>query len=220
MILQRVRRRLVRRAQIIRRDHLDDFAFVHINKTGGSSVERTLGLPVDHRTALEWRDDLGPEAWERRYRFTVVRNPWDRAVSHYHYRVQTNQTSLGERKIGFREWLLRVFVERDPAYYDQPKMFMPQLDWVSDEEGALMVDRVCRFERLSDDISEVGKVIGRPLDLPHLKASQRGPYQSYYDDETRDVVSAWFRRDADAFGYAFDEPRPPPRRSRTPSSHA
>ncbi len=202
-LVTRILRRAAKEARIVRRDRLDDFAFVHINKTGGTSVEHALGLPVDHRTAQEWRRDLGPRAWDRRFRFTVVRNPWDRAVSHYHYRVLTDQTGLGADPVGFGEWAHRVYGDQDERYYDQPKVFMPQVDWVSDEDGALMVDRVCRFERLREDVAEVGQEIGRPIDLPHVKASKRGPYQSYYDDELREVVGEWFRRDVEAFGYSF-----------------
>ena len=202
-LVDKIARRVVKETRIARRDHLDAFAFVHINKTGGSSVERALRLPIDHRTAQEWRRDLGEKEWGRRFRFTVVRNPWDRAVSHYHYRVQTNQTGLGDAPIGFRDWALRVYGERDPRYHDQPKMFMPQVDWIADEDGALMVDRVCRFERLHEDLVEVGREIGRPLVIPHLKASKRGPYQAYYDDDVREVVSTWFRKDIEQFAYAF-----------------
>ena len=97
-----------------------------------------------------------------------------------------------------------MYVERDPRYHDQPKMFMPQVDWVSDEEGTLMVDRVCRFERLVDDVAEVGREIGHSLVLPHVKASKRGQYQPYYDNEAREAVAAWFQKDIEAFGYAFD----------------
>ena len=202
-LLHRVVRRAVKEVQALRRDHLDGFAFVHINKTGGSSIERALQLPIDHRTALEWRRDLGDREWNRRFTFSVVRNPWDRAVSHYHYRVQTNQTGLGDAPIGFDEWARRVFGERDSRYLDQPKMFMPQTDWLTDEDAEMLVDRVCRFENLADDVARVGDEIGRPLRLPHVKASDRGPYRTYYDDETRELVGAWFRDDIDRFGYAF-----------------
>ena len=202
-LVHRIRRRATKEVRLFRRDHLDDFAFVHINKTGGSSVERALGLPIDHRTALEWRHDLGEREWRRRFTFSVVRNPWDRTVSHYHYRVQTNQTGLGDAPIGFGAWVRRVFADRDPRYLDQPKMFMPQTDWLSDEDGELLVDRVCHFEHLAEEVAQVGDEIGRALHLPHVKASPRGPYRTYYDDETRRLIGAWFRDDIDRFDYSF-----------------
>lgn len=110
---------------------LSDVEFIHINKTGGSSVEEALGLPFRHQTAAEALAVIGRRRWDRRLTFSVVRNPWDRAVSQYHFRVRTGQTGLDESGISFTEWLRLVHVERDPAYRDVPRMFMPQLDWLT-----------------------------------------------------------------------------------------
>ena len=34
-------------------------------------------------------------------------------------------------------------------------------------------------------------------------ASKRAGYQSYYDDETRQIVAQWFHEDIETFGYSF-----------------
>src|SRR5512142_172165 len=128
------------RLALLRARYALDYVFIHINKTGGSSVERALGLPFQHKTAVELREEIGAGRWARCFKFTIVRNPWDRAVSHFYYRVQTNQTGLAERPIPFAEWVERVYVERDPRYHDQPRMFMPQVDWIADEGGRILVD--------------------------------------------------------------------------------
>ncbi len=180
-----------------------DYVFVHINKTGGSSVERALGLPFQHRTAAELRAGMGAARWARRFKFTIVRNPWDRAVSHFYYRVQTNQTGLGDHPISFAQWLERVYVERDPRYYDQPRMFMPQVDWIADRDGRILVDFVGRFETLERDFAGICARIGRRAELPHLKSSARPDYRAAYTDATAAIVARAFAPDIDAFGYAF-----------------
>lgn len=185
--------------------YLSDAAFVHINKTGGSSVEAALGLPFQHKTARELRDELGEKRWMRRFRFTVIRNPWDKVVSHYHYRVKTNQTGLGgTQRIPFGEWVERAYGDRDPRYYDQPKMFMPQCDWICDEHGQLMVEYVGRFETLADDFHHICAVLGRRATLPHLKPSGRGDHRAHYSDSAAAVVAKVFAADIDRFGYRFD----------------
>ena len=187
----------------LRARYLFDFSFVHINKTGGSSVERALALPFQHKTAAELREELGARRWERRFRFTIIRNPWDRAVSHYYYRVMTNQTGLGDGAVAFGEWIERVYGERDPRYYDQPRMFMPQLDWLTDREGRLLVEFIGRFETLEKDFTEICRRTGRRATLPHLKRSARPDYRQAYTDRTAELVGRWFAADASAFGYSF-----------------
>lgn len=184
--------------------YLTDFVFVHINKTGGSSIEKALGLPFQHKTARELRDELGRQRWERRFSFAFVRNPWDKVASHYHFRVLTNQTSLGADPIGFNEWVVRAYGENDPRYFDRPKMFMPQVEWVSDERGRIIVDFIGRFERLEEDFRKVSRILEREAALPHLKKSRDGDYRALFTSEAADVVERWFARDIAAFGYSFE----------------
>lgn len=200
-----LRYRIEDRAALLRTKYLLDVVFVHINKTGGSSIEAALGLPFQHRTALELRRALGPRRWERRFSFAFVRNPWSRVASHYAYRVQTNQTGLGDGRTGFTEWVRLAYGERHPRFHDQPKMFQPQLDWITDEEGSIIVDYIGRFERLREDFAAVCARIGRTATLPHLKSSRGKDYRRLYDDETAEIVARWFARDIARFDYTFDD---------------
>jgi hypothetical protein len=180
-----------------------DFIFIHINKTGGSSIENALGLRFEHKTALEKMREVGPEQWERSFTFTVVRNPWDKVASHYHYRVMTNQTGLGLNPIGLPAWVKRAYRERDPFYFDKPRMFMPQIRWIADDSGRILVDRIARFETLQQDFADICSRIGRDASLPHLKRSVRGDYRQYYDDESVEIIANWFREDIERFDYQF-----------------
>lgn len=181
-----------------------DIVFIHINKTGGSSIEAALKLPFQHKTALELMHEIGDRRWNRSFRFAFVRNPWDKVASHYSYRVQTNQTGLGTNPIPFTEWVRRSYGEQDRRYYDQPKMFMPQLNWVADEQGRVLMDMVGRYESLSEDFERVCEAIGRRASLPHLKKSANTDYRRKYDSATVDIVARWFEKDIHAFEYRFE----------------
>jgi hypothetical protein len=178
--------------------------FIHINKTGGSSIERALGLPFQHRTAQEIIQDLGEKRWLKRFRFAFVRNPWDKVASHYQFRVKTNQTGLGRQPIPFGEWVRIAYGEQALPYYDNPKMFMPQVDWLTDQQGRIQLDFVGRFERLNADFAEVCHRIGHKAALPHLKKSSGGDYRRLYDAASAEIVARWFARDIEAFRYTFD----------------
>jgi hypothetical protein len=179
------------------------FILIHINKTGGSSVEQALGLRFEHLTALEKIAQIGRPQWDSAYTFAFIRNPWDKVVSHYHYRVQTNQTNLATDPLTFAQWVSLTYGRQDPAYYDNAKMFMPQVDWITDAEGKLLVNFVGRFERLAADFKTICRHLGREATLPHLKASKRGHYRDYYDEPTQAIVAEWFRKDIERFAYRF-----------------
>ena len=137
------------------------------------------------------------------FTFAFVRNPWDKVVSHYHYRVKTNQSGLRDRPLDFNTWVRLAYIDKDSSYYDHPRIFMPQMDWITDRDGKILVDFIGRFEQLDRDFRAVCDHLGITAELPHEKKSNRGPYQAYYDDETRAFVADWFDQDIDLFDYRF-----------------
>jgi hypothetical protein len=177
------------------------YVFIHINKTAGSSIERALGLKFEHKTARQKCMELGELRWQRAFKFSFVRNPWDKVVSHYHFRVKTNQTGMGDGHIGFSDWVRAAYHERDPRYYDQPKMFAPQTEWLTDDSGKLIVDFIGRFETLNSDIASIQRILQRTIALPHLKSSPHTNFGSYYDDASWAIVASHFNRDCTLFGY-------------------
>jgi hypothetical protein len=156
-------------------------------------------------TVQEKIKEIGVRRWQEKLSFTVVRNPWDKVVSHYHYRVQTNQTNLKTNPVAFRDWVLLTYRDKNPSYYDRPKMFMPQVNWLSDADGEIPVDHICRFEKLNEDFGAVCQKLGKVVHLPHVKSSKRTHYSDYYDEETSEVVANWFREDLEVFGYRFSD---------------
>lgn len=135
----------------VRRAIYGQFAFIHINKCGGTSIEAALDLPKIHDTARQRRDKIGAARWERIPSFALVRNPYAKVASHYRYRVKRNHTGLGSDSIGLNEWVHQAYGEKNPEYYDNPLMFAPCIDWITDEAREVMVDLVVRIEEI--DIS-------------------------------------------------------------------
>jgi chondroitin 4-sulfotransferase 11 len=180
-----------------------DFIFIHINKTGGSSIEKALNLPFEHLTATEKKQEVGPEKWQNKFKFAFVRNPFDKVCSHYRYRVKTNQTKLKEHPLSFAEWVKISYLEQDPFYFDNPRMFMPQTWWLQDKQGELMVDQIYHFENLHDDFKALCSRLNIAAELPHLKASKKVDYRRFYDDATQEIVTSHFKNDLKQFNYQF-----------------
>jgi hypothetical protein len=181
------------------------FIFIHINKTAGTSVGKAIGLPVkDHLTARDIIARIGKEKWNTAFKFTVVRNPWDKVVSHYEYRRKKNKTEIASRNISFTDWVKMTYgEEKNTFYYNNPRSFQPQVEWLKDNDGKISIDFIGKFESINADFNQIKNAIGLDAELPHLNASNRASYRSYYDDDTRDIVARWFQEDIKVFGYSF-----------------
>ena len=205
MLLRVPKNRLLMLYATIRQRYVDKYVFIHINKCGGTSIERALRIPIiNHDTALERLKIIGSRRFNACWKFTFVRNPFDKVVSHYEYRKLTNQTDMGTCPIDFDRWVELAYGEKNTKYYDQPKMFMPQTKWISDETGEIIVDYIGRFESIESDFGTVCRKLGVTTTLPHVKSTRRKkPYRSYYSRRSRAIIEDHFREDLDKFGYEF-----------------
>lgn len=195
------------------------FIFIHIPKTGGSSIAepdyqssqgaliRHLGkddyVQAGHIRAVGLKSRMG-SSWDDYFKFAFVRNPWDRTVSLYHYFLQDaekQQTRLGKEiaKFGsFGEFCKNMNnIELDPH-------FDPQISYMIDYEGNFLLDRVGHFESLQEDMNQICMRIGLPpLELPHFRKSRRENYRDYYDEKTAEIIATKYKSDIDAFKYNF-----------------
>ncbi len=214
--------------------HQHDFLFVHIPKTGGQSIAHVvlehLGLGWEDRGELLMRHNsdpmkgperlahltareyiqhsyLSPEDFERLFKFSVVRNPWDRLVSEYRYRGYS-------QRFTFPEFVASGLPPE--GWGDAYRHVIPQAEFVLDEHGAVLVDRIVRFEELASELPPLLCSLGIPIEeLPVVnqsladgRASERHApprYEDYYDDTTRSRVQELYRVDIETFGYTFGE---------------
>ena len=190
----------------VRKGKKTDFIYIHINKTAGTSVAKAIGLPrKNHMTAVQLIDQVGEAKWDRSYKFTFVRNPWDKVVSHYNYRVKTNQTNLGDGHLSFADWVKCTYgPNKDETYYNNPIMFQPQAEWLRNAQGQIDVNFIGKFESLSEDFSTIAQQIGlKNTSLPHLNKTLSTDYRDYYDEETTQIIREWFEEDLTLFDYTF-----------------
>jgi chondroitin 4-sulfotransferase 11 len=178
------------------------WAFIHINKCGGTSVEQVLNIPKIHDTALQRRDLLGANRWEKLTSFSIVRHPHARVKSLYRYRIKTNQTGMGDGHIGLNDWIRAVFAEQDPAYYDKPQMFLSSRAWLVDDNDRIIVDFIGKLETIADDWCHIQELIGIRADLPQANTTSIGWSGSEdLDQASRDTLATYFDADFTTFDY-------------------
>jgi chondroitin 4-sulfotransferase 11 len=186
---------------------------VHIQRTGGASIENLLRSNDGdigshlyqgrrHMSAREVRALVGPEIWGGYFKFAFVRNPWDRLVSWYHLCTQSFNPNNFSRYIREHAPTFDDFVTKTTTGPAE-KTTYNQLDYVTDENGEMMLDFVGRYEALHDEFSIVKARLNLSFELPHVNKSAHKDYREYYTEETREIVAQRFARDIAFFGYDF-----------------
>jgi hypothetical protein len=196
--------------------------FVHIPKTGGKSVRRALGLGwPGHKDISQYAEELNPAVFQNYFKFSIVRNPWDRLLSEYNFQKNNSRPKkdklfiFDERgtKRKFSDWVRTAFA--NPHRYkgedwagDVSKhihRWSPQVDWLS-VDGKIAVDFVARLENINEDFPQIGKKIGLPpAKFPRRNGKWHWHYSNYYDKATRELVAEYYARDIEAFGYRYEE---------------
>lgn len=207
------------------------YIFVHIPKTGGTSMALAL-------EARAMKDDMmlgdTPKALKRRRKledakargrlwkhstladieglvsreeiadslcFTLVRNPWDRMVSYYHWLGQqgfAHPAVDAAKTLGFSEFL------RAPAVVG-PMKAHPAQAYMRDPDGGQHAALYIRIEHFEEDAAPLVEHLGFKLELPWAnKSARRGDFRSYYSAVDREAVAAMCRADIERFGYVFE----------------
>jgi hypothetical protein len=211
-----------------------NFLFVHIAKTGGTSVRAAL-------QPLRWRDPwyypqflcsrlshlsghrigskfprhsrivaaqemLPEEFFQKLFKFAVVRNPWDLQVSSYHH-IRRERPHLLEHISDFDQFIRWKLDPERPYQFHVDTSIQSQLDYLIDLQGKILVDFIGHYENLQDDFTHICRSIGvEHLRLPHKRKAtdRKKDYRSYYSDKLAELVGDYFKRDIDALGYRFD----------------
>lgn len=192
--------------------------YIHIPKTGGSSITEWMikNTPVskhfkmNHPNITMLRDACG----DVDYSFTVVRNPWARAVSFYTYHKRRFETGMstvdGYTSFpSFGDFVFKYIDEDinnknytvngqviDSNYWF--RMSTPQADWIDSS-----VDAILRTESLSDDFKIIQDMFGCSVPLGVVRQSSTEDYRTYYTTSTKDTIASHYQKDIDLFKYTF-----------------
>ena len=190
------------------------FIFIHIPKTAGTSIEKTLkdesciyksnqwgsfNAPLNHLTLNQIiSSKLPPHINLKEYfKFTFVRNPWDKVISECfcpHIQLIFKDCKTISEKIK------KVCSLSATGYGNHCRN---QLAFVSAD---LPMDFIGKFENLQEDFNFVCHQLGiNHQELPIKNKSNHKHYTEYYNDETKDIIANTYAEDIEHFGYEFGE---------------
>jgi hypothetical protein len=209
-----------------------NFLFIHVPKTAGSSMSKLLkphSIPSNRRLTrrfishLPFKEDIqhayfrqhskgttfqskiNSDVFTNLHKFAVVRNPYDHMVSYFGFHKKHTGGRLYKEA---QSWSLGDCI----SYFEEKnKRFASnQSSWLTDADGAFLVDRILFFEHLEKDFADLANYLdlGEEAKLPRINTTKRTDYRDYYDSDLKRRVENLYAPDFDNFGYEFDTPFP------------
>lgn len=207
------------------------YLFVHAPKTGGTALMLALEARAMHDDLIVgdtpkararrrrlagltprgrlWKhstladlDGILPDGGQGLFVLTLVRNPWDRMVSYYHWlraqRFDHPAVALAQR-VAFAAFL------HDPGTQGAMARW-PYAAWVRGTDGRERCDLFARLEHLDSDLAPFEAHLGlRLTPVARANASDRGrDWRPFYDADTAAIVARLCAPDIARFGYRFD----------------
>ncbi len=127
--------------------------------------------------------------WGSFFKFSVIRNPWERMVSLY-------WSPHARRSRWSSSDFINMVRNKEPATIDYFTV-----------NGAVDMDYFIRFEKLAEDFDFVCEKLGIPKhSLPHVNRSGHQKYTDYYDADTCDIVAEKFAKEIELFEFKFAHP--------------
>tara|TARA_B100000035_G_C21034704_1_gene570253 strand:- start:1481 stop:2122 length:642 start_codon:yes stop_codon:yes gene_type:complete len=199
------------------------FLFVHINKSGGGIITKTMKengnvkLTGYHRSLNDMLKLCNNLDQKSLYIFTMVRNPFDRMLSLYLFYHKNNfnrpEFFSGNDEIDndFNNWIEYIYSDN----FDRNRIhsnvnifkycFSNQLNWLKDDNNCLIrIDKIFKYEDNSYD-----ELFGKIMELNKYNSNEiihptkHKHYSHYYNKKSIELVSKYYQEDLDYFNYNF-----------------
>lgn len=169
------------------------------------TAEALTEMPVPgHSTAALMAEKVGPDIWSRILTFSIVRNPWDRILSLYHYRKIAG--NLPE-PWGFEEYVQRLeHADQTTPGFTHHAFRLGAVDYLKGQDGEILVNKVLRFEDRAAGLREIGKRLGTS-ELGSAWFHKATPAQldrhNAYSEKTKAIIAKLYAEDIKLFDYSF-----------------
>ena len=206
--------------------------YIHIPRTGGTMMrvwaERHVPDFTESATNRHWKlnqprsnnPDLGRI-------FTIVRNPYARLVSQFHWIGQNAQKRIAQKSERYTEQSILDDIREVKSYEQGFDRYIRKLynkdykeiwfdkwryetDWTRGDTQASWlsgekIDCIIKLENINQQFHIIQNLLDchEPF-IDALNPSKHDHYSTYYTPDTRDMAAAMFRDDFELFGYSYD----------------
>ena len=198
--------------------HKHKFIYIHIPKCGGCSLKDYLEEHCTDELKNTQHDSLkdvlkdNPKKIQDYYKFTFVRNPWDRIVSLYYFWFNQTESSIfyqwdfkqadfiKNNNLSFHDFV-KIINSNDTVFHDKPHL-NPYIGFFMEDPSSF--DFIGKIENYQKDFEIICDKISITKErIPHVNVSKHKHYIEYYDNETRQIVADKYAKDIEYFGYEF-----------------
>ena len=171
----------------------------------------------NHMPAQKVRNLIGQDIWNDYFKFTVVRNPFDKLISGFFMFEKNKRNYSSLRKIkAFAGRISRTGnpidritgkteIERFRSWIRNGGMIIDRDKYLID--GKECMDYIIRFEELNEGVNHVCDQLSIPFEpdlIPTFKKGIRpdgSHIRGFYDDETEGIVRKIYAWELEKFGY-------------------
>lgn len=176
-----------------------DLLFIHIPKTGGTSIldkidqsmwKKTMFYGHDPLFCIEKNNDI-----KNVFSFCVVRNPYERTFSYYNHFKKINNLNCS-----FLQFLNIIKIKK--FFPNTPMIVFPQSFYVYDLNGSISIDKIYKYEKFYEIENDLGlkfKILNKGN---YLKKDYK---KAYENKDCVNLVQHLFSVDFINFNYNLNE---------------
>ena len=217
--------------------HMPNVVFIWIPKTAGTSIFSWLNQNIDMVKLKKMKDietfrNAGPVTFghynyslllkegfiskyfdKDAYKFCISRNPFDRAVSLYYYLSKIKRFQTDNKTFEFARFLSSIHEDRCPVglYHTRNlSQCNPQIDWITNASGDIIVDEVFRFEELETFRASISERFNLNIEksIPRENRSERREELEILlrqSSENIPLIKTIYCEDFERLGYDINE---------------
>lgn len=185
------------------------FTFFYNLKVAQTSINRDLlknRAIVPKDDFKKYKKILSLYDIDNTFKFTIVRNPWDRVVSGFMYLMKLKE--INYTVSGFKDFIksLNKDKDSDEILFPGDNVVLKHLNTQFNRayfNDKCFVDFIGKLENIKKDWDYISNIINCSSNLSHINKTNHHHYRDYYDEECKQIIYNIYEKDIELFKYKF-----------------